>query len=534
MEDLELTGGIKKIIDDTIDQMVDKSTSLSESNIKQINVNDFITNSEQATVDVVESNDQVTWKLEEPENSNDPLSLPTKDSAPENVSEETNIERDVYEQVEEDIKQDETISYKVKSNDPKTEERKKQILNGQDLFDQTLNELGTLANEGESKQGDTNVMNEDVLCVYKIMSLIREHHGETDFSIYNKLTPTLKERIKRAATANGVYGSSNIQTFTKLLFAQLYQDSEIDGAWKKLQEDIKEADKMPEHMDIFGSVIYNKMVREALLQVHMAHEAEPEKIDIESNGLTLVAKLTVSSWFLEPLYTAVLLNRSRFKKSEKKFKQNVDDIEYIFSKFDIKSSSHNTPKELLNLLHLHTNDLNPHAHEYLAAAIIYALEGNKSDTRNYIALQFVFLQSLIIGVLSYINPDEDVQTDEGKLLWNNFKKFLSFCELVLESNWEANLVKSFVDAPQEVLDKYNTISKAANELFVKEMEQASEKCKENMALKQDDKQNQVVDSNIDNVPEQESNTNETESIDTKEESPNSDSTIEFSNTNESN
>lgn len=366
--------------------------------------------------------------------------------------------KNVYDQVEEEISVE-------------SKEEKKEVHDGE-IFTDTLDELMSL-NNGTAPVRDDKELNLDALCIYNILNRIRNDGGEIKFSVYNILTPTLKEKVRSTAIASGIRGSANLQAFAKVMFSQLYQDSELDSAWGQLQKDIEEANRMPEQMDIFGSVIYKKMIHEGLVRVLMAHEADPN-VNIEESPITEVVKLTIDCWHLKPLYEGVIQRTNKLRKYSKKYKQNIADIEYYFDKYNIKATTKNKPGDLFKNL----SKKNPisNAHEIFASAIELSFENlNHTNSKDYIPTQIMFLHSLILGILAYINPDKEVQTEEGKLLWDAYVSFLSFVDKVLNS-----------DIDPKDTDEYKAMLESISKTYQEELEKAKEKSNENLSVKADD------------------------------------------------
>lgn len=372
--------------------------------------------------------------------------------------------KNVYDQVEEEI---------TKEEEPK----KKTTIDG-DKFINTVDNFISMANGAAAHREGSGEINLDALCIFNILNRIRKDGGQINFSVYNTLTPTLKEKVRSVALATGVQGNSNLQMFAKLLFSQMYQDSELDSAWGQLQKDIEKANRMPEQMDIFGSVIYNKMIHEGLTRILMAHETDP-KIEVETSPITEVAKLTLDCWFLKPLYEGVIKRPNKLRKFSKKYKQNVSDIEYYYDKYSIKSSSTNKPSDLLK--NLSTKDIVPNAHQILAAAIALSFENlDQNNPKEYIPIQYVFLHSLVLGILAYINPDQEVQTEEGKILWDSYRCFMTFADKVLNTEQD----------PKEI-NEYKFMLKVLSKTYEEELEKAKTKCKENLSVKDTSDNTQV-------------------------------------------
>ena len=362
-------------------------------------------------------------------------------------------EKNVYDQIEEEV----------------SNESKEKKTNSGDVFNNTLDDLMSI-NNGTAPMRDDQELNLDALCIYNILNRIRKDNGEINFSVYNILTPTLKAKVRSAAMASGVQGSANLQSFAKVMFSQLYQDSELDSAWGQLQKDIEEANRMPEQMDIFGSVIYKKMIHEGLVRVLMAHEADP-KISIEESPITEVVKLTIDCWYLKPLYDGAIQRINKLRKYSKKYKQNIADIEYYFDKYNIKASTTNKPGDLLK--HLSTKNPIPNAHEIFASAIELSFENiSQITSKEYIPTQLVFLHSLVLGILAYINPDKEVQTEEGKLLWEAYTSFINFANTILTSDID----------PKETVE-YKTMLESISKTYQEELEKAKNKCNENLSVK---------------------------------------------------
>lgn len=365
------------------------------------------------------------------------------------------VDKNIYDQVEEEISPQ--------------EESKKTTLSGE-TFANTVDDFISMANGAAAhRESGSKDIDLDALCIFNILNRIRQDGGEIKFSIYNTLTPSLKDKLKQVATSTGV-GEANIRVFTRLFFSQLYQDSELDSAWGQLQKDLEEANRMPEQMDIFGSVIFKKMIHEGLVRVLMANETD-SSINVEDNPITEVAKLTIDCWYLKPLYEGVIQRINKLRKYSKKYKQNISDIEYFFSKYNIKSSTTNKPGDLLKVLS--TKNIIPNAHQILASAIELSFENlDQNNPKEYIPVQYVFLHSLILGILAYINPDEAVQTEEGKILWDSYKRFLTFVDKALNTE----------EDPREI-DEYKQTTTLVSKAYEEELTKAKNKSKENLSIK---------------------------------------------------
>ena len=87
---------------------------------------------------------------------------------------------------------------------------------------------------------------------------------------------------------------------------------------------------------------------------------------------------------------------------------------------------------------------------------------------------------LILGILAYINPDQEVQTEEGKILWNSYRCFMRFADKVINTEQD----------PKEI-DEYKTMLKLLSETYEEELEKAKTKCKENLSVKDTSDDTQV-------------------------------------------
>ena len=128
-------------------------------------------------------------------------------------------------------------------------------------YSDAVDEMIKLIAEGEKGSADA-----DAKCMMEMFQRIKKDDGEIKFSPYNKMTDSLKSQVRFAASKYGIRSIQDVQSFAKTMVMQMYQDATVDKAWAKLQEDIRRTNRIPEQMDIFGSVLYDRMVCGALIK----------------------------------------------------------------------------------------------------------------------------------------------------------------------------------------------------------------------------------------------------------------------------
>lgn len=360
--------------------------------------------------------------------------------------------------VEDKIVDDSVKELELEDKKEEPVEKEKKVITQEeiDLYTKSIDDMIKLAEEGKL-QGETS--NPDAICMYEILKRIKKDHGKVNFSVYNKMTPNLKAQVRQAAAQNGIFDLDSIRSFAKTMALQMYQDNALDNAWKQLQDDINKANRMPEQMDIFGSVIYDKMVKTSLIKDIAIKEKDPEHY-AENNLFVETCQRFLDHWYFISMIGLLANNRKALNKSEKNLKRNIDDINYTFDKLDIKISAHTDATTLSKNISDKFGEL---AAGYLIAGIAELLATCKE--KNVYGLQTAFTTSLIMGVLAFINTDEEVQTPEGAILFKNFMRFLTICDkLVEEGNEEwINLLQEAEKEKEELFNKEREIAKAEYE-----------------------------------------------------------------------
>ena len=383
-----------------------------------------------------------------------------KDAVAETIDVEAKIVDDSVKELELDNKKEE----------PKKKEKKVITQEDIDLYTKSVDDMIKLAEEGKL-HGETS--NPDAICMYEILKRIKKDRGQVNFSVYNKMTPNLKAQIKQAAAQNGIYDLDSVRSFAKTMALQMYQDNALDNAWKQLQEDINKANRMPEQMDIFGSVIYDKMVKTSLVKDIAIKEKDPEHYT-EGNLFIETCQRFLDHWFFISMIGLLANNRKALNKAEKNMKRNIEDINYTFEKLDIKISAHTDATTLSKNIADKFSEL---AAGYLIAGIAELLATCKE--KNVYGLQTAFTTSLIMGVLAFINTDEEVQTPEGAILFKNFMRFLTICDkLVEEGNEEwMTILQEAEKEKEELFNKEKELAKTEYESkYNKQLQEETKEC----------------------------------------------------------
>ena len=320
--------------------------------------------------------------------------------------------------------------------------------NDDDAFSNTLNHLSNMIKAGVTPKD----MDEDTLCVFNILERIRKDNGEVKFSPYNKATPKVKAMLKNYANSMGAYDIRSVQSCAKILFGQLYQDQGIDEAWKNLQLEVKKANRMPESLDIYGSVLFDKMVDGSLIRyitLRKTQDVNDEKIRNAMDVYQSIVSVFLDQTKFLSMMSIINDNISRFRRNIKNIKRTIDDITYTLEKNNISISEHTSIKTLYDIIKAkYKNDFEANC---LISGIQLVLEANNGDNRT--ALQTVFLQHMILGVVAYINPDKEVQTEFGKELMKGFKIYIDFCNAINEERDTLEYIKNAIKEKDELYDK---------------------------------------------------------------------------------
>lgn len=341
-----------------------------------------------------------------------------------------------------------------KLNEEKPVEEEEKV----DLYAKSIDDMLKLAQEGKNLDKNDITSNPDAICMYEMLKQIKKDGGVVKFSAYNRMTPSLKKKVLEAANQNGIYTKDEIRIFAKTIVLQMYQDDALDSAWTKLQEDINKANRMPEQMDIFGSVIYDKMIRKALIKDIALKEKDP---NYDPNNLFVqTVNRFLDSWFFINTISCISNNKTCLKKAIKNLKRNIENINYIYEKMNIKTSAHTNAQVLFKNI---AKKFDSEMAAYYIAAVNELL--NTCTEKNIYALQTSFNTSLIMGILSFINEDSEVQTDEGAILYKNFLRFERICKLMqleveapekaLEHNYNSKWLALLIEAEKEKSELYN-------------------------------------------------------------------------------
>lgn len=273
--------------------------------------------------------------------------------------------------------------------------------------------------------GQGGSTDENAVCLFKMFERIRKDGGKINFSTYNRMTPALQREMRNAAKASGIYRIQDIQMFTSTTVMQMYQDLTIDSEWEKLQNDIKKASRMPEQMDIFGEVIYDKMVNNSLLKMVTLKTRRPDEVGWQL--FQSVARTYLNQYYFIDLMNMVWGTLNEFKKKNKNPKRLIDDVDYVFQRVGIKTSIHTEAKTLYDKIVAKFGE--PEALSYLIG-IKLVLNEACADPKGVRAQETAFLTSQFMGILAYINDDEEVRTDFGNQLVKNFKFYITFCKMI--------------------------------------------------------------------------------------------------------
>ena len=340
------------------------------------------------------------------------------------------------------------------------EEKPAEVITAEETepYAQAVDDMYKLFNAAELGSGG-----EDAKCLYEMFQRMTKDNGEIKFSPYNRMTDSLKAQVRQTAMQYGITSISDVQAFAKTILTQLYQDATIDKAWAKLQEDIKRTNRIPEQMDIFGSVLYDRMVCGALVKSIALKDKDPENFN-ENNVFVKSANIFLTNWFFIKMMEVTLQNAARIKKSEKNIKRVLDDVDSLFKKANISVEQHTTASAIYASL---SKKFSTKEAAHLMTGVCFTLETCTDGSIE--GLQTAFVLSLINGVMAYINLDSEVQTEQGKLLLASFDSYVNFCDKILEEDYES--ANNILSTAREVKD----------ELYSNELVRAEAKYQENIA-----------------------------------------------------
>lgn len=326
-------------------------------------------------------------------------------------------------------------------------------------YSDAVDEMIKLIAEGEKGSADA-----DAKCMMEMFQRIKKDDGEIKFSPYNKMTDSLKSQVRFAASKYGIRSIQDVQSFAKTMVMQMYQDATVDKAWAKLQEDIRRTNRIPEQMDIFGSVLYDRMVCGALIKSIVLKEKDPENFK-DDNVFVRAANIFLDNMFFLRMMESFMLNVSRVKKGERNIKRVLDDIDDLFTKVGISIDKNTTSASAV--YGGIKSKFDETKATYLMLGVNYVLETCVDGSVD--SLQTAFVLSLINGILTYINLDSEVQTEQGKLLLTNFSSYIDFCTKLLSDDIEG--AKQVQQLAMEV----------KTELYSNELVRAQKKYEENIA-----------------------------------------------------
>lgn len=331
------------------------------------------------------------------------------------------------------------------------------------VYTQAIDEMVKLVNEAES-----GMTHEDAKCMYEIFNRIKEDRGEVKFSVYNKMTPALKEKVKKTAALHGVYNIQGVQSFAKTMAGQMYQDTLLDKEWVKLQGDLKKANRIPEQMDIFGSVLYDRMVLGALVKNYALLDKDPDNY-CSINVFTKTAITFLDNWYLLTMMKRIVTDTDIILK-QKNIKRICNEIDTNFDIIKIQTSVHTKAQSIYTMIAKKFNDEKARWFIYGVDAVLKdcVLDNNVDNIQN------AFVISLIMGILSYINLDEEVQTEQGKLLVDNFNRYCEFCSSIPAET--KNILPN-----TESFKILISAEKDMSELYNKKLEEAKQKYEDDIA-----------------------------------------------------
>ena len=431
--------------------------------------NDIIDITNDATVqsnavnDVKEALDDAKPKIEE--------SLNESKKTIKTVNDFTEFTSDTREWIEDKLtpkQMDDAIDEAIKESglEDKVKEVSKEEKEEYDasVYTQAIDEMVKLVNEAES-----GMTHEDAKCMYEIFNRIKEDRGEVKFSVYNKMTPALKEKVKKTAALHGVYNLQGVQSFAKTMAGQMYQDTLLDKEWVKLQGDLKKANRIPEQMDIFGSVLYDRMVLGALVKNYALLDKDPDNY-CSINVFTKTAITFLDNWYLLTMMKRIVVDTDIILK-QKNIKRICNEIDTNFDIIKIQTSVHTKAQSIYTMIAKKFNDEKARWFIYGVDAVLKdcVLDNNVDNIQN------AFVISLIMGILSYINLDEEVQTEQGKLLVDNFNRYCEFCSSIIPTE-NKNILPN-TDSFKILI----SAEKDMTELYNKKLEEAKQKYEDDIA-----------------------------------------------------
>ena len=342
--------------------------------------------------------------------------------------------------------------------------------------------LSTMANMIAKNKGSEDNLDEDTLCMLRIITRINK--DGLKFSTWNACTPGLKKIVGEYAKNIGAFTLHDKQVCSNALFTQLAQEMTMDKEWLQLQKEVAKANRMPEHMDIYGSVLYDKMVvgsliRKKYLEIKM-NDIEEEKKNNFTKAIgtydTIIDTFLVNAFFIN-MMQAVTNNPGIIGKADKLAKRNIEDITFTLEKNKLSISESNKISTLYNMIAKKYSK--EEANYYIAGMNNIVATSTGGTTRD---LQTLFVQHMMIGVIAYINTDIEVQTEFGKTLTANFKRYIDLCKKVFEnySNHDPN--KENVDTNEPITDAL----KNKDQLYAEAEALAKEKVETDLAKKSEE------------------------------------------------
>lgn len=342
--------------------------------------------------------------------------------------------------------------------------------------------LSTMANMIAKNKGKEEGLDEDTLCMLRIINKINTK-GLT-FSTWNACTPGLKKIVGEYARNIGAFTIHEKQVCSNALFTQLAQEMTMDKEWLQLQKEVAKANRMPEHMDIYGSVLYDKMVvgsliRKIYLENKMNEVEEEKKEDFKKamNTYDNIINTFLGNTFFINMMTYAIDNPGIITKAEKLVKRNVDDITFSLEKNKLSISESNKISTLYMMIAKKFNKES--ASYYIGGMNFIIANSNKGTTGD---LQTLFVQHMMIGVIAYINLDAEVQTEFGKILIANFNRYIEFCKKLLEKNNK----KDGEQNNDELVAYIEEALKSKDQLYAEAEAQAREKVETDLAKKSEE------------------------------------------------
>lgn len=345
-------------------------------------------------------------------------------------------------------------------DEEKKEEVKTRKVRNEDPFETALGRMADIVSKSKGKEEG---LDEDQLCMLRIINKINSKG--INFSVWNSCTPGLKDIVNNYAINIGAVSLKEKQMCAKALFLQLAQEMKMDKEWIQLQREVAKANRMPEHMDIYGSVLYDKMVvgsliRKKYLETKLGEDTENEaNIRKAMNTYDGIVDTFLVNMFFINMMEAVNNNKGVIYKNDKLAKRNIDDITFTLEKNKITISESNKIDTLYKLIKAKFTE---HAANFYVAGmnevISHCTNGTTKD------LQTLFVQHMMIGVIAYINPDAEVQTEFGKKLMKNFDRYVTFCRaIMLAKDTDSDCTSSIKEALKDKEELYLSAEAQAKE-----------------------------------------------------------------------